>query len=251
MRIIYGPVPSWRFGRSLGVDPVCRLEKICSFDCIYCQLGSTKTKMLERRSYIDVSRMKKELEDVDKKEVDVITFSGTSEPTLNSDLGEMIRFAKRFGKPVVVLTNSSLLSDSAVRRDLSVADVVAAKLDAPNEAIFRKVNNPVEGLSFEGIVDGISQFRREYKGKLALQMMFVDINKSYAKEMAALAKEIEPEEVQLDTPLRRSNVPPISSKEMIEVENAFEGLPFISVYKSKKVDVLPLDIHETELRRPE
>lgn len=251
MKIVYGPVPSWRFGRSLGIDPICRLEKVCSFDCSYCQLGDTKTKTLERKPYIDVSQMKKELEEVDKSGLDAITFSGTGEPTLNSDLGEMIRFAKKFGIPVVVLTNSSLLSDATVRKDLSDADVVAAKLDAPNEEIFRRMNRPVEGLGFHRVLDGILQFSKEYKGKFALQMMFIETNKSYAGELAKLARRISPDEVQLDTPLRRSKVPPLSPEEMEGIEEAFEGLPFISVYKSKRKRTVPLDLHETELRRPE
>lgn len=251
MKIIYGPVPSWRFGRSLGVDPICSVKKVCSFDCVYCQLGGTRTKTLERKSYIDVLQMKRELEAVDKSDLDAITFSGTGEPTLNSDLGEMIRFAKRYGVPVVVLINSSLLSDATVRRDLSDADVVAAKLDAPNEELFRMINKPLQGLGFRKVLEGIKRFRKEYRGKLALQMMFVRPNRPYAKEMAKLAREIGPDEVQLDTPLRRSRVPPLSPEEMKGIEREFEGLPFISVYRSKKLKTVPLDLHETALRRPE
>ena len=251
MKIIYGPVPSWRFGRSLGVDPVCSMQKICSFDCVYCQLGRTKTKTLERKSHVDVQQMKKELTDAEKSNIDAITFSGTGEPTLNSDIGEMISFAKGFGKPVVVLTNSSLLSDSEVRSALCRADVVAAKLDAPDEEIFKRVSRPLEGLRFQTVVEGIRRFRREFKGKLALQMMFIDLNKDYAKEMADIARGMKPDEVQLDTPLRRSDVPPLSEEEMGKIEKSFTGLPVISVYRSRKPDAVPLDLHETMLRRPE
>lgn len=250
MKIIYGPVPSWRFGRSLGIDPVCSLDKVCSFDCVYCQLGRTKTKTLERKPYIGISRMKKELEAVDKSNIDVITFSGTGEPTLNSELGKMIIFAKEFGFPVVVLTNSSLLSDPQVRKDLCNADIIAAKLDAPNEEVFQKINNPVNEIHFETILNGIKVFRKEFKGKLALQMMFTKLNKQYAKEMADLARELKPDEVQLDTPLRRSAVPPLSTEEMAEIEEEFVSMPVISVYKKKKPETVPFDIHETRLRRP-
>ncbi len=251
MKTVYGPVPSWRFGRSLGLDPVCSEKKICSFDCVYCQLGRTKIKTSQRRPYIDISKLKSELESFEKKNIDVITFSGTGEPTLNSELGDMIGFAKRFGLPVVVLTNSSLLDDSEVRDALSKADVVAAKLDAPNEEIFQKVNRPLEGLHFERILNGIKAFRKGFKGKLALQMMFIEHNKAYAKEMAELARGIGPDEVQIDTPLRRSAVPPLPPDEIEKIEEIFADLPVISVYKKARPEVVPVDIHETLLRRPE
>lgn len=250
MKTIYGPVPSWRFGRSLGVDPICSRKKICSFDCIYCQLGRTKTKTLQRRRYIESARMEGELGAMDKGGIDTITFSGTGEPTLNSELGKMIDFAKGFGIPVAVLTNSSLLSDEHVRWALHSADTVAAKLDASNDTIFRKINNPVEGLHLQTIIDGIKLFRDEFKGKLALQMMFVGINKAYAEDMAQIAHGIGPDEVQLDTPLRRSALPPLSPEEMDVVEDAFAGLPVISVYRGRKPETVPFDLHETRIRRP-
>lgn len=250
MKIVYGPVPSWRFGRSLGIDPICSMEKICSFDCVYCQLGKTKIKTLERKTYVDMGRMEEELDAADKSNIDVITFSGTGEPTLNSQLGEMISFAKKFGKPVVVLTNSSLLSDASVRKELCNADVVSAKLDAPDEGLFQIINHPISKIHFKTILDGIMQFRKEFGGKLCLQMMFTLLNKDCAKQMAGLAREIRPDEVQLDTPLRRSAFPPLSSQEMDEIESGFPGLAVISVYKKKKPLAVPFDIGETSLRRP-
>jgi wyosine [tRNA(Phe)-imidazoG37] synthetase (radical SAM superfamily) len=250
MKIIYGPVPSWRLGRSLGVDPICSRGKICSFDCIYCQLGRTKTKTMERKPYVNPAVMKRELEAAPKDNIDAITFSGTGEPTLNSELGDMICFARKFGIRVAVLTNSSLLADAGVRRGLCHADAVAAKLDAPDEGLFQKINNPAEGLRFQAIVDGIMAFRKEFRGKLMLQMMFVGLNKERAGEMARLAQELGPDEVQLDTPLRRSPVPPLSPEEMAVIERHFSGLPVVQVYKSRKPETVPFDIHETGLRRP-
>ncbi len=251
MKTIYGPVPSWRFGRSLGVDPVCRMEKICSFDCVYCQLGKTKNKIMERKEYVECARVCRELEAADKSTSDVITFSGTSEPTLNLKIGEMIDFAKKFGLPVVVLTNSSFMHLREVRNALGKADIVSAKLDAPNEKLFQEINKPVKGIHFETILGGMKKFRKEFTGKFALQMMFIESNKGAAGEMAALACELEPDEVQLDTPLRPSPVPPLSAEEMEGVEEFFRGLPIISVYKKKKPKVVPFDIHETAARRPE
>lgn len=250
MKTVYGPVPSWRFGRSLGVDPICSKGKICSFDCTYCQLGRTQTKTMERKEYVSLSKVCEELEEADKSTTDVITFSGTGEPTLNTNLGEMISFAKKFGFPVVVLTNSSLLHLKEVRDALENADVVSAKLDASNEALFQKINQPAEGIHLDPVLGGIREFRKGFKGKLALQMMFVDANKKVAPEMAAIARELEPNEVQIDTPLRPSPVSPLSPEEMVQIEKSFRGLPFISVYREKKPLVTPLDTHETDMRRP-
>jgi wyosine [tRNA(Phe)-imidazoG37] synthetase (radical SAM superfamily) len=250
MNIIYGPVPSWRFGRSLGIDPICSTEKVCSFDCKYCQLGKTKHKTLDRKPYIDLNQFKEELEAADKSKIDVMTFSGTGEPTLNSQLGQMIDFAKRFNKPVAVLTNSSLLPDPQVRKELSKADIVAAKLDAPNEELLHLINHPISKIHFKTIVDGILKFRKTFKGKLCLQMMFTFLNKDCASDMADLARKIKPDGVQLDTPLRKSSLPPLTKEEMDEIEKSFAGLPIISVYKKKKPKTSPFDIHETRLRRP-
>jgi wyosine [tRNA(Phe)-imidazoG37] synthetase (radical SAM superfamily) len=250
MKTIYGPVPSWRFGRSLGVDPICSREKICSFDCVYCQLGQTKNKTMERKEYVSLGQVVQELRETDKTTSDVITFSGTGEPTLNSRLGEMISSATRYGLPVVVLTNSSLMHLPQVREALCEADVVSAKLDAADEVTFNQINRPLKGITFDSAVDGLKTFRKEFKGKLALQMMFVSMNKASASEMAHLAREIGPDEIQLDTPLRRSAVPPLSPDEMAGIEAHFQGLPFIQVYSSKKPETVPFDIHETRIRRP-
>ena len=254
MKTVYGPVPSARFGRSLGVDPNC-LRKRCSFGCLYCQLGPTTVKTLERKAYVDPQVVKRDLESARKDNADVITFSGTGEPTLNSKIGEMIISAKKFGLPIVVLTNSSTLSDPAVRAALCNADIVAAKLDASNEEVFQKVSRPIEGLKFGQIVDGIMEFRKEFKGKLVLQMMFVAENNGCAGEMARLAGRIGPDEVQLDTPLRKpSETPPLSREEMKAIRKEFGALPasisVISIYDLKEPEVQPIDLDETRMRRP-
>jgi len=251
LNIIYGPVPSWRFGSSLGVDAICSRKKICSFDCTYCQLGKTGDLTTQRKEYVSYSKMKGALTAADKSTSDVITFSGTGEPTLNTKIGDMISFAKTFGLPVAVLTNSSLLCLDEVRNALLEADIVAAKLDAPNQEIFEKVNQPAPGVRFSQVLEGILAFRKAYSGKLALQMMFVAENKNSAPEMAKLARQINPEEVQLDTPIRPSAVPALSIREMEKIEHSFEGLPTISVYKKKSEYVSPIDEEETRLRRPE
>ncbi|MBU0586765.1 radical SAM protein [Candidatus Micrarchaeota archaeon] len=250
MKTVYGPVPSWRLGRSLGIDPICSKNKICSFDCAYCQLGKTKIKTIERKEYVDVEHVAEELNAADKNNSDVITFSGTGEPTLNSKIGEMIANAKRYGLKVAILTNSSLFYLKKVRESLNNADIVCAKLDAPNQKLFQKINRPVKEISFGKMFEGLKAFRKSFKGKFALQMMFIDSNKSLANGLAELAHELDPDEVQLDTPLRHSAVPPLSEKDMEKIEWKFRDLNFISVYKAKKPQVAPFDINETKIRRP-
>ncbi len=251
MKSVYGPVPSWRFGRSLGIDPICRKQKVCSFDCVYCQLGRTKIRTTSREEYVSLKNIETDLEKADKSTSDAITFSGTGEPTLNSSLGDMIICAKKYRLPVVVLTNSSLLHLSQVRDAISKADIVCAKLDASDEKTFQNINQPAKGITFGSVLDGLIALRKEFFGKLSLQMMFIEANKKSAAAMAKLAVEIKADEVQLDTPLRPSGVLPLPEPAMDEIEKHFSGIPFISVYKAKKPKVAPLDICETRLRRPE
>jgi len=167
------------------------------------------------------------------------------------ELGQMVSSAKKYGFPVVVLTNSSLLHFREVREALSSADIVSAKLDAPDQQTFVDVNKPMDGLTFDSILNGLVAFRKEFSGKLALQMMFIKANQKTAENMARLACRIQPDEIQLDTPLRPSSVLPLSESEMAEIEKHFGGLSAISVYKEKKPKVTPLDLRETRKRRPE
>ncbi|MHC1581599.1 MAG: radical SAM protein, partial [Candidatus Syntropharchaeia archaeon] len=178
MKTIYGPVPSWRLGRSLGVDVITR-KKICSFDCIYCQLGKKDEKTVKRRKFVEIEKVKRDLlEVIDSVSADVITFSGMGEPTLASNLGEMIEMVKEITDlPLAILTNSSLLYLNGVRRALNEIDKVIAKLDVPDEELLQRVNKPHQSISFEKILKGIKEFRKGYKGKLELQMMFIDENK--------------------------------------------------------------------------
>jgi len=254
MKTVYGPVPSWRFGRSLGIDPVCRFkEKVCSFDCIYCQLGKTKHRIIKRKKFVEASRIEKDLKEALKKaKADIITISGSSEPTLASNLGEIIgRIRKTSDLPIAILTNASLFYMKEVRKELSELDVVAAKVDAPNAEIFKKMNRPHKSITFKRLVDGIIKFRKEYKGKLALQMMFTIENASYAKEMAKMAERIKPDEIQLNTPLRPSPVKPLSALEMKKIKREFRKFNVVSVYDAKKVRAKALDLHEVRKRRPE
>ncbi len=252
--IIYGPVPSWRLGRSLGIDLVSTEGKTCSFDCIYCQLGRTIHPLTERREFVTMTQLAEELETVKNIAADYITFSGVAEPTLASNLGQAIQLAKSIFHsrlPVAILTNSSLMPSKDVRRELSLADIVVAKLDAPNEELFQSINRPVKKLRLDEIVSGIRCFRSEYQGKLALQIMFVETNRDYAHEMARLVAELSPDEVQINTPLRPCAIKPLTPEELAAIKQEFSSLKKVTtVYEAKKPDVTPLNLRETLQRRP-
>lgn len=249
--IVYGPVPSWRLGRSLGVDLLPAGGKTCSFDCTYCQLGRTVHPLTDRAEFVSLDALARELQAARSVAADHITFSGTGEPTLASNLGQAIQLAKSLlGLPVAVLTNSSLMAREAVRQDLGLADVVVAKLDAPNERLFRRINRPVVDCRLEEVFRGISLFRAGYEGRLALQMMFVEANKGFAAEMAAIARQLSLDEVQINTPLRPCAVAPLTANEISAIRQEFRGLPVVSVYEAARPAVTPLDVSETLRRRP-
>jgi len=252
MKTVYGPVPSWRLGRSLGIDVIAR-EKTCSFDCTYCQIGRTKNKTCKLQEFISIKRLEKDLKEViDKVEADYITFSGMGEPTLASNLGEAIDLIRGLSDiPIAILTNSSVFYRKEVRKNLSKLDFIVAKLDVPNEKLLKEINRPVKGITFDRVLDGIKTVRKEFNGKFALQMMFIDKNKDYASELANLAREIEPDEVQIDTPTRPCPIKPLSPEELKKVKSEFKGLNAISVYEAKRPKVKVLDKTEYSIRRPE
>ncbi len=200
---IYGPVKSWRLGRSLGVDVLC-VDSICSFECVYCQLGKINRVTTDRAVFVSTDRIVADLLASDWRSSDVITFSGSGEPTLAANLGEVIAEIKRItGKPVIVLTNSTLLDRAEVREELADADRVFCKLDAWSEDTLRRFDRPAEGITLRSIVDGIVEFRRGYDGFVAIQTMLMRL--PHEDEIAALADilmRIGPDEVQLNLPTR-------------------------------------------------
>jgi len=252
MAIVYGPVASWRLGRSLGIDLLNTRSKVCSFNCVYCQLGETTQFIVEPREFIGLEQLTSEIELVSPIKADYATFSGMGEPTLASNLGEAIELARStLDLPVAVLTNSSLMFREDVRQQLAHADTVVAKLDVPSEELFAMVNRPAPGLHFYQIRDGIRRFRDEYRGKLALQVMFIEANKDYASEIAELARQISPDEVQINTPLRPCAVRPLPPKNIAKVQREFTNFEsVVTVYEARKYEVLPLNLAETLRRRP-
>jgi wyosine [tRNA(Phe)-imidazoG37] synthetase (radical SAM superfamily) len=206
-KYIFGPVPSRRLGRSLGVDLVP--YKTCTFDCIYCDLGRTTRKTVSRQSYASPKEIQGELElylSVLDKQPDYITISGSGEPTLNTNLGEIIRKIKEItAVPVAVLTNGSLLPMDRVREDLSGADVILPSLDAITPALFEYINRPHQSLRIEAIISGLIQFRKQYRGQIWLEVVFcrgINDDKEEIERLKGVIERIQPDRVQLNTPVR-------------------------------------------------
>jgi len=249
-KYIYGPVPSWRLGHSLGIDPVSKGRKVCSFDCVYCQIGPTGLLTDERRDFIPSQEIIAELQTLPPLKIDYITFSGAGEPTLAANLGQMIRLIRKIRRErIAVITNSSLIDREEVQNDLMDSDFVLAKLDAPNQEIFTKVNRPFKTIEIGSIIAGIKAFRKRYKGKLALQMMFIEQNKNSAPDLACLAAEIQPDEVQINTPLRPCAVKPLSEEELTRIRDYFTGVKTLSVYDAEKTPIEPISSEDTLTRR--
>lgn len=199
---VYGPVNSWRVGKSLGIDLLC-VNSICSFRCIYCQLGKINDHTLARKVYVPTAQVMRDLAQCNWQAADVITFSGSGEPTLATNLGEAIRAVKKFtDKPIIVLTNATLLGKKSVRHDLLAADKIFCKLDAAQERTWQLINRPVAGLTLQQTIAGIKALRREYHGHLAVQTMVLPMNVKEMDELSELLKEIQPDEVQLNLPSR-------------------------------------------------
>jgi wyosine [tRNA(Phe)-imidazoG37] synthetase (radical SAM superfamily) len=236
----------------LGIDLLSTRGKACSFDCVYCQLGMTDNPEVERREFVSLDRLARELKAIEGIAADYATFSGMGEPSLASNLGEAIGLVKSTLKlPVAVLTNSSLIPGEDVRRELALADVVVAKVDAPTEEIFRKINRPIGSQTLSEILKALQLFREEYRGKLALQMMFLEANKGYAAGMAKIAGQLSPDELQINTPLRPCGVSPLSPGEIAVIEREFSNFKNVfTVYGALKPEVMPLDSAETLRRRP-
>lgn len=230
---VYGPVRSWRVGASLGIDLLC-VNSICSFNCVYCQLGSIQVRTNERRLFVPTEKVVSDLKTSRWREADIVTFSGNGEPCLGLNLGECIRQVKALtGKPALVLTSGSLLHMESVRDELAAADRVYVKLDAASEETFQRVNRPVEGIRLRSIVDAIQLFRRTYPGFLGIQSMFLRANLSEVDALGELLNRIRPDELQLNTPTR-----PYPSQWVVETrgshgEKTYPARPLKQVSRSE------------------
>lgn len=206
-KYIFGPVPSRRLGRSLGVDLVP--YKTCSFDCIYCDLGKTTCKTVSRQPFVSPEEIRRELElalPILEKRPDYITLSGSGEPTLNKNIGEIIRKIKEVTSiPIAVLTNGSLLFRDEVRKNILQADFVLPSLDAITPALFEYINRPHSSLRIEEIVLGLIQFRKQYRGQIWLEILFcrgVNDGKEEVEKLKEVIERVVPDRIQINTSVR-------------------------------------------------
>jgi wyosine [tRNA(Phe)-imidazoG37] synthetase (radical SAM superfamily) len=228
---LFGPVASRRLGRSLGVDVLA--PKTCTFDCVYCEVGRTTRKTAGRASFVPPDEILRELDEffASGGKADYITFSGSGEPTLSSDLGLLIRESKkRFRVPVAVITNGALLWDPAVRAELAAADLVIPSLDSAREESFQAVNRPVPGITAARVIEGLRAFVREYKGHVWLEVLLtagVNDSKDDVDALAAAIAEIAPERVQLNTVVRppaEASARPVPRERLEEVARRFSKI---------------------------
>jgi wyosine [tRNA(Phe)-imidazoG37] synthetase (radical SAM superfamily) len=209
MKYVYGPVRSRRLGNSLGISTVP--YKVCSFDCVYCQLKETTEKTLVRKNYIAPSQILKEVSDFFKNKpadlkIDHVTFSGSGEPTLHRSIGALIRAVKALvGIPVVLITNSSTLVDPKVRRDISSADLIIPSLDAVTQDVFEKIDQPAPAIRIDDIIDALIKLRKTFRGLIWLEIMLVrGLNDSpqYLARMKKVTDLIMPDRIQINSPVR-------------------------------------------------
>lgn len=221
--ITFGPVPSRRLGKSLGINNI-PYPKTCSYRCVYCQVGRTvKTssaredfyspELIQQKVVIHLEKLKSD------DHPDYLTFVSNGEPTLDRNLGEAVRLLKKTGIPVAVITNASLLGNVSVRDDLKEADWVSVKMDAHDDKTWHRINRPVEGLNYDSVFEGISLFAGSYRGTLCTESMIVggfnDSEENFSG-LAALIKKIRPAKAYLSIPTRppseKTVIPPDTEK---------------------------------------
>lgn len=224
-KYLFGPVPSRRLGMSLGVDLVPR--KVCSMDCVYCEVGKTSSLTIERKEYIPQEKIQSELITYFRSnpDPDYITFSGSGEPTLNSRIGSIIRFLRKLRPeiPAAVLTNGTLFSDRMVRHALKEAQVVLPSLDAATEETFRKINCPHSSLTVRKHIQGLVDFRKEFEGEIWLEVFILPTYNDSQDELAKLKMAIDkirPDRVQLNTLDRPGCVEGLRSATKQELQRA-------------------------------
>ena len=236
---LFGPIPSRRLGMSLGIDLIPK--KVCSLNCVYCEVGKTTKLTLNRMEYVKYDKVIAELKQFmsSNPKIDYITFSGSGEPTLNSKIGDIMNFIKKNYPEIktAVLTNGSLLFDKKLRTELLQADVILPSLDAASQDTFEKIDRPNSSLKIETYIQGLIDLRKEYKGEIWLEIFLLkDFNDS-KEELDLLKKailKIKPDGIQLNTLDRPGTVVgliPLSKNEMQEIIDYWK-LPHVEIIAS-------------------
>jgi len=228
-RHLYGPVPSRRLGRSLGIDLVP--HKICTYDCIYCQIGKTTEKTFQRKEYVPVQEILEEVKAFLKEEhppIDYLSLGGSGEPTLHLKIRPIIEGIQAITVlPVAVITNGSLFYEREVREDLLRADVVLPSLDAVSQEVFERINRPGPSFSIENVIRGLIEFRKVYQGQIWLEILFckgVNDSESELLKMKGAIDQIHPDLIHLNTVVRPPSerwVSPLTLEEMEKIQTLF------------------------------
>lgn len=231
-KYLFGPVPSRRLGVSLGVDVIP--YKTCTLDCVYCECGCTTELTLARKTYVPTAEVIGELKQflATEPKLDYVSFAGSGEPTLANNLGEIIGFLKNNYPQykVAVLTNGTLLDDEAVRKEISPADLVKISFDAVSLKAFAKVNRPHPKLELKKMINGITEFSKDYTGHLWFEIFVVagvNDQKEEIFEIRDLLKNIKHEKLQLnslDRPGAESWVKPASLADLQKVAGYLKPL---------------------------
>ena len=230
--IAFGPIQSRRLGKSLGINNIVS-HKICSYSCIYCQIGDTKKKSTVRLKFYEPEKLVEDVENHLKKlnkdhTPDFLTFVANGEPTLDINMGREIKLLKRLGLPIAVITNSSLIYDEAVQDDLMEADWVSVKVDSIDKAVWNKINRPLAEINFEKILDGLKCFSSNYKGKLHTETMLAEgFNDSTGilKQNASFIAKLNPQKAYLSIPTRPpavKEVKPVSEEKLTETWQIYQ-----------------------------
>ncbi len=236
--IVYGPVHSWRYGKSLGINLLGKVKRICTFSCIYCELGPFSIKeqkelyAINRSVFVPTDLIIDEFKKFMDKDFDVITFSGAGEPTLAKNIKEVCEKIKNFkpDKKIILLTNASLFYLDDARKDILNFDIIDAKIDATNEEFFKKINKPIESIKIENILTGIKELKKEFKGKFHIQIMLTHVNLNQVEKIANFVKKIKPDEVHLNTPTREPWKKPLGTQVLLPLKKYFDDLKVRTPY---------------------
>ncbi|MDD2636169.1 MAG: radical SAM protein [Bacteroidales bacterium] len=230
-KYLFGPVPSRRLGMSLGIDMVPK--KVCSLDCVYCEVGKTTKLTTQLNEYILYDKVIAELKDyfANNPDPDYFTFSGSGEPTLNIRIGDVLDFLKETKPniPVAVLTNGTMFSNVDVRKALLKADLVLPSLDAVTEDTFQKINRPAKALSAKESLNGLIEFNKEYTGKIWLEIFILPGYNDNEVDLLALKEaihEIKPDLVQLNTLDRPGTISGLRSANADEMQQIIDFLDY-------------------------
>lgn len=228
MSLVFGPIPSRRLGRSLGINNIP--PKICSYSCVYCQVGLTTHLSTEQKEFYSPLNIYTEVRDrlkdlkSNKERIDYLSFVPDGEPTLDVNLYETIQLLQDFGIKIAVFTNSSLIWKKEVQAALKLADYVSVKIDAINESTWKHINHPALSLNLNKILDGILEFKEIYNGTLVTETMLLDGMNDNEDELIKVANfivKVDPEIAYLTIPTRPTPLINIHRPEKVKTKNVY------------------------------